>query len=485
MLSSRLSLKSALRCFSSTSNKKNNTFSLDDQPKLSPVKTTYHNEIIATAWVPKRFRNGIPSISDPTKVLVNAPVSYPLPIYSTEALELQSKLDNEDLANESKEISPLTQYGVFPASVAAFIALVSNEIFIINEESLIMITFGSFLFTAYVQLGGVLKKEFANRSNKLKSVQSEGLDKQLESVDNLLAVLKKRVGLSSTLANLDAASKDMSKRMQDMLVHKHTRVLHEVIAEKLNTIVTVQDRAMRKAHHNFVKATFNSLTNFTKGNKTFQDLVVKECINTLEKAGKPIEAQFSEFKAEWKSFASELAKSKKGKVEKDASTIDLIRESARLVGGAKLASDADINDYVLQLVCSVEPSYNYANMASDFKSADSKKKLGAFVHSWASNNLSSSDSITKSLASVVSKTCAPAQDTTKQVFDYVSMYQEYLMALRRFKGYELTDEQRSRIYRSVSATMKNEINSDFNSAAVDAALPVKNKLPAFSAYIAL
>lgn len=33
-----------------------------------------------------------------------------------------------------------------------------------------MITFGSFLlFTPYIQLSGVLKYEFANRSNKLKS----------------------------------------------------------------------------------------------------------------------------------------------------------------------------------------------------------------------------------------------------------------------------------------------------------------------------
>lgn len=99
--------------------------------------------------------------------------SYPLPVYSTPQTDaIRAQLAKDAVEPVETEVSPFVQYGVLPVSVLGMAALMANEIFLINEEALIMGTFGGFLLTFYVQFGSVIRKEFGDRSRKMRQYVS-------------------------------------------------------------------------------------------------------------------------------------------------------------------------------------------------------------------------------------------------------------------------------------------------------------------------
>ncbi len=96
-------------------------------------------------------------------------INQPLPIYSTElSAARQAQVAADTIPVEATEPSPFATYGVLPVSFFGLSALIANEMFILNEESLLVGTWSCFLLTTYLQMGDAFSKSMQATANTLK-----------------------------------------------------------------------------------------------------------------------------------------------------------------------------------------------------------------------------------------------------------------------------------------------------------------------------
>jgi hypothetical protein len=180
--------------------------------------------------------------------------NLPLPIYSTEAsVARQAQLAADTVPVEETEPSPFATYGVLPVSFFGLSALAANEMFILNEESLLIGTWSCFLLTTYLQMGDAFTKSIATTASNLKETHIQGVDAQLAAIDTLTATLNARVQSVEEAKKMQAAFTAMLARVKGMAVHKQKRMLHQLINERLREVVQIETEGSRRATEYVVK----------------------------------------------------------------------------------------------------------------------------------------------------------------------------------------------------------------------------------------
>lgn len=234
-------------------------------------------------WVPKSFRSGLPARADPVQLLSNVTIAnYPLPIYSTPDVEAKKA----QLAEDTKPVeetgpSPLAVYGFLPTAFFGSAALLANEIFLVNEESMLMGTWAAFLLTSYVQFGDVISKEFADRTAKLREAHLTALDKQMESVDGLLAAFQQRAQGAQEAQKMNEAYVSMLARLKAVIAHKYRRILNQTIIEKLNQVVNFERNALKSAYQTVVTRVTSVVSLLFRNNKVLRRQVLNQCLDML------------------------------------------------------------------------------------------------------------------------------------------------------------------------------------------------------------
>jgi len=236
----------------------------------------------ANIWAPKSFQ-GLPQRADASKAFVDVElINQPLPIYSTElSAARQAQVAADTVPVEATEPSPFATYGVLPVSFFGLSALIANEMFILNEESLLVGTWSCFLLTTYLQMGDAFSKSMQATANTLKDTHVAGVDAQLAAIDALSAALNQRVQSVQEAKNMNAAFTSMLARTKAMAVHKQKRLLHEIINERLREVVAVETEGSRMAVEYVVKTTNDIVVALFATNPSLRKQVLAESIAAL------------------------------------------------------------------------------------------------------------------------------------------------------------------------------------------------------------
>jgi hypothetical protein len=252
------------------------------QPTLPVVALNYEFASPDLAWVPKSFQAQA-ARPDPSKLFADvALTSYPLPVYTTElTAERAAEFAADTLPVAESEPSPLATYGILPVSFFGVSALAANEVFLINEESLLIGTWSCFLLTAYVQLGDVLRKTFADSATAAKEQHVAGVNAQLAALDKLTAALESRVAAVGEAKQMHASFEAMLARVKAMAVHKHRRVLHQIVSDRLKEIQTVESEGSRKAVEAVVARVNEAVVAIFAGSPALRKKILQQSIDAL------------------------------------------------------------------------------------------------------------------------------------------------------------------------------------------------------------
>ena len=256
---------------------------VNSQPKTKPIPVTYENAILAAEWVPRSLREGLGALPDPLKAFAHVEIAnYPLPIYTTEKLEVDNAVIQEALVQPKEDhVSPLTEFGILPVSVFGAAALIANEIFLVNEEAMLIGTFGVFLFTMYTQVGASISAEFGAQATQAKVMHEQAIDSQLVAVDGLIAALKERVDLVKKLESNYVVQENLSQRFKEMLVHKYKRIFFEVLDEKLQILKKKEQEAITSLNLELIKFVTKTVGNIFASDKELRDGVLRSVLELL------------------------------------------------------------------------------------------------------------------------------------------------------------------------------------------------------------
>jgi len=259
---------------------------ISTQPKADKIAMNYEFTSPELAWVPKSFQSPA-ARPDASKLFAGNPATmYPLPVYTTElTAENAAEFAADTVPVEASQPSPLATYGILPVSFFGMSALAANEVFLINEESLLIGTWTCFLLTAYVQMGDVLRKHFADTAASMKEQHVAGVNAQLAAVDKLTAALQARVASVGEAKALHESFELMMQRIKAMAVHKHKRLLHQVVSDRLREMHQVESEGARKAVETVVKHVNDAVVAIFAQSPALRKAILKESINALSTAG--------------------------------------------------------------------------------------------------------------------------------------------------------------------------------------------------------
>ena len=252
------------------------------QPKQPALTMNYDFSDINLAWLPKSLQ-GLPARPDASKAFMDSPLlNMPLPIYSTEAsAEAQARLKADTLPVEATEPSPLATYGVLPVSFFGLSALAANEMFILNEESLLIGTWSCFLLTTYLQGSDAFAQNIATTANTLKETHVAGVDAQLAAIDALTGALNARVQSVAEAKKMQEAFTAMLHRVKAMAVHKQKRMLHQLVNDRLREVYQIETEGSKRAVEYVVKTVNDIVVALFSTSPGLRKAVLAESVTAL------------------------------------------------------------------------------------------------------------------------------------------------------------------------------------------------------------
>jgi len=316
------------------------------------------------AWAPKSLQS-LPVRPDASKAFMdNELLNQPLPIYSTDlSAESQAILAQDTMPEEATEPSPLATYGVLPVSFFGISALAANEMFLVNEEALLIGTWSCFLLTCYVQFSDAFNQAMASKAAALKETHIQGVDAQLAAIDNLTAALNARVAAVEEAKNMQSAFNTMLVRVKAMAIHRQKRLLHQIVNDRLREVYQIEIDGSKKSIEQVAKMVNEIVVVLISANPALRKEILSESIAALS-AGPGAKVNNDRLLEVYKNaFAFvryEMEKLRVGgyvpdKASKDALAADVMAQLRRHWGD--LASGSDLDEKVRARQSFKLPSY--------------------------------------------------------------------------------------------------------------------------------
>lgn len=160
-------------------------------------------------------------------------------------------------------------------------ALAAHEVFLLNEESLLVGTWTCFLLTCYVQMGDMVRQTFASKALSLKDAHVNGINQQLAAVDKLAATLQARVKSAEEAKQMQAAFASLLERVKAMAVHKQRRLLAQTVLERLHEVRAIEEKGARTAVEAVVKRVNDTVVSVFSASPELRKAILKESIDAL------------------------------------------------------------------------------------------------------------------------------------------------------------------------------------------------------------
>jgi len=103
-------------------------------------------------------------------------------------------------------ITKNNSFQIYLRIAVAALVLVSKNIIIVNEETLVALSFLLFVIFCYTKLSSNIEESFDSRSNSIREEVQFSLNKKHDNLQNLLAYYKTQVDISKNLQGLYTAN---------------------------------------------------------------------------------------------------------------------------------------------------------------------------------------------------------------------------------------------------------------------------------------
>ncbi|CAI4054451.1 hypothetical protein SUVZ_16G2090 [Saccharomyces uvarum] len=200
---------------------------------------------------------------------------------STPEKQTDPKTKANSIINAIPGNNILTKTGVLGTSAAAVIYAISNELYVVNDESILLLTFLGFTGLVAKYLAPAYKDFADARMNKVSEILNASRNKHVEAV-------KDRIGSVSELQNVAETTKvlfDVSKETVELeseafALRQKVELAHE--AKSVLDSWVRYEASLRQLEQRQLTASVIAKVESELGNPKFQDKVLQQSITEIE-----------------------------------------------------------------------------------------------------------------------------------------------------------------------------------------------------------
>jgi len=166
------------------------------------------------------------------------------------------------------------------AALLIFVLFLSREVYIINEETLVLVAFTSFILLTYNTVSNLLSTELDERSKQIKKEFEVLFDNREKALVSLITFYKRQFHISEEISGLLHSIQTVIRRA---ILEREAKLTQNLIAVQKQKLISIQNKENRLLHEiqQETSGTFSRTVQQIATNGYYKRALTQDSVNTI------------------------------------------------------------------------------------------------------------------------------------------------------------------------------------------------------------